>query len=84
MTTHAHTLLPLRPRASPCATSSAYHIPGTVVCSEKSADRETCRYPGVSQGFHYIYPAITIAVKVRAELVQGIQWLLGKKSGSVA
>ncbi|OJT04385.1 AB hydrolase superfamily protein B1A11.02 [Trametes pubescens] len=41
-------------------------------------------YPGVSQGFHYIYPAITIAVKVRAELVQGIQWLLGKKSGSVA
>lgn len=36
------------------------------------------RYPGVSHGFHYNYPAIKIAVKVREELVQGIRWLLGQ------
>lgn len=41
-----------------------------------------CRYPGVTHGFHYEYPAIGAAVKVRAELVQGIQWLLGKETGS--
>ncbi|EIW57076.1 uncharacterized protein TRAVEDRAFT_49886 [Trametes versicolor FP-101664 SS1] len=37
-------------------------------------------YPGVSQGFYYIYPAIKIAAKVREELVEGIQWLLGQEA----
>ncbi|EIW57077.1 uncharacterized protein TRAVEDRAFT_49887 [Trametes versicolor FP-101664 SS1] len=38
------------------------------------------QYPGVTHGFHYEYPAITAAVKARAELVQGIQWLLGQEA----
>lgn len=38
-----------------------------------------CRYPGVTHGFHYGYPAISAAVKVRADLVQGIRWLLEKE-----
>ncbi|EIW57091.1 uncharacterized protein TRAVEDRAFT_49901 [Trametes versicolor FP-101664 SS1] len=37
-------------------------------------------YPGVTHGFHYGYPAISAAVKVRADLVQGIRWLLEKEA----
>lgn len=48
--------------------------------SENGANGGVCRYPGVSHGFHYNYPAIKIAVKVREELVQGIRWLLGKET----
>ncbi|EIW57056.1 uncharacterized protein TRAVEDRAFT_127653, partial [Trametes versicolor FP-101664 SS1] len=33
-------------------------------------------YAGVTHGFHYSYPAISAAVRVRAELVEGIRWLL--------
>ncbi|OJT03099.1 AB hydrolase superfamily protein B1A11.02 [Trametes pubescens] len=33
-------------------------------------------YAGVTHGFHYSYPAIGPAVRVRAELVEGIRWLL--------
>lgn len=38
------------------------------------------RYPGVTHGFHYGYPAISAAVKVRADLVQEIRWLLEKEA----
>ncbi|KAL1938393.1 hypothetical protein VTO73DRAFT_11633 [Trametes versicolor] len=38
------------------------------------------QYPGVSHGFHYNYPTIKIAVKVREEVVQGIRWLLGQEA----
>ncbi|OJT12436.1 AB hydrolase superfamily protein B1A11.02 [Trametes pubescens] len=37
-------------------------------------------YPGVSHGFHHNYPAITAAIRVRADLVQGIKWVLSKDS----
>ncbi|EIW58422.1 uncharacterized protein TRAVEDRAFT_124132, partial [Trametes versicolor FP-101664 SS1] len=37
-------------------------------------------YPGVSHGFHYNYPAIKTAIKVREDLVQGIKWVLSKDS----
>ncbi|KAI9060358.1 hypothetical protein FKP32DRAFT_1047396 [Trametes sanguinea] len=33
-------------------------------------------YPGVSHGFHYNWPGIKAAAKVRADLVDGIKWLL--------
>lgn len=49
-------------------------------CSQNGAKRGVCRYPGVSHGFHYNYPTIKIAVKVREDVVQGIRWLLGKET----
>lgn len=48
--------------------------------SENEANGGVCRYPGVSHGFHYNYPTIKIAVKVREDVVQGIRWLLGKEA----
>ncbi|KAJ3006797.1 hypothetical protein NUW54_g3800 [Trametes sanguinea] len=40
------------------------------------ADIASPRYPGVSHGFHYNWPGIKAAAKVRADLVDGIKWLL--------
>ncbi|KAI0632572.1 Alpha/Beta hydrolase protein [Trametes polyzona] len=37
-------------------------------------------YPGFSHGFHYNYPGLSAGAKVRADVVQGIQWLLGRES----
>ncbi|OJT13403.1 AB hydrolase superfamily protein B1A11.02 [Trametes pubescens] len=37
-------------------------------------------YPGVSHGFHYSTPETEIAVKVRADLEEGLKWLLGRES----
>lgn len=38
------------------------------------------RYPGVSHGFHYSTPETELAVKVRADLAEGLKWLLGRES----
>ncbi len=38
------------------------------------------RYPGVSHGFHYSTPETEIAVKVRADLEEGLKWLLCRES----
>ncbi|KAI0351135.1 hypothetical protein OH77DRAFT_1411629 [Trametes cingulata] len=36
-------------------------------------------FPGVSHGFHYTFPTISAAVKVREDMVKGLEWLLGRK-----
>ncbi|OSC98338.1 hypothetical protein PYCCODRAFT_1523426 [Trametes coccinea BRFM310] len=33
-------------------------------------------YPGVSHGFHYVWPTIKTADKVREDVVEGVKWLL--------
>ncbi|KAH9852852.1 Alpha/Beta hydrolase protein [Lenzites betulinus] len=40
------------------------------------------RYPGAAHGFHYTFPDIALAVRVREDLVQGINWLLGREAVS--
>ncbi|KAI0776522.1 Alpha/Beta hydrolase protein [Trametes elegans] len=37
-------------------------------------------YPGVSHGFHYNYPTISAAEKVREGAVNGLKWLLRRES----
>ncbi|KAI0632573.1 Alpha/Beta hydrolase protein [Trametes polyzona] len=39
-----------------------------------------CRYPGLSHGFHYNYPGLEAAKKVRADVVEGVRWLLGREN----
>ncbi|KAL1942628.1 hypothetical protein VTO73DRAFT_4868 [Trametes versicolor] len=43
-------------------------------------DTKYTEYPGVSHGFHYSTPKTEMAVKVRADLVEGLKWLLGRES----
>lgn len=38
------------------------------------------RYAGAEHGFHYSTPETELAVKVRADLVEGLKWLLGRES----
>ncbi|KAI0364164.1 hypothetical protein BV20DRAFT_974744 [Pilatotrama ljubarskyi] len=37
-------------------------------------------FPGVSHDFHYNFPAISLAAKVREDVVEGLKWLLGREA----
>ncbi|CDO77116.1 hypothetical protein BN946_scf184592.g12 [Trametes cinnabarina] len=39
-------------------------------------------YPGVSHGFHYVWPHLKASAKVRSDLVEGVKWLLSQENTS--
>ncbi|KAH9852858.1 Alpha/Beta hydrolase protein [Lenzites betulinus] len=44
---------------------------------------DACRfieYPGAAHSFHYSFPDIALAVRVRDDFVEGIKWLLGRET----
>ncbi|KAI0364166.1 hypothetical protein BV20DRAFT_974747 [Pilatotrama ljubarskyi] len=50
------------------------------VLREAGVETKVDLYPGVSHGFHYIFPTISTALRVREGVVEGLKWLLGRNA----
>ncbi|KAH9855243.1 Alpha/Beta hydrolase protein [Lenzites betulinus] len=46
---------------------------------EADVELQFIEYPGVTHGFHYTFPTLKAAVKVREDLIRGIKWLLRRE-----
>ncbi|KAI0364165.1 hypothetical protein BV20DRAFT_1057426 [Pilatotrama ljubarskyi] len=49
------------------------------VLREAGVETKIDIFPGVSHGFHYSFPAISAAGKVREASIRGLKWLLGRE-----